>query len=268
MNYHLILGEMEYVLLMKIGIIGYGHVGMAMHKLFADAIIYDKFKNINSIDDINSCDVAFVCVPTPSNTDESCDTSIVESVIMECEASLIIIRSTVTVGFTTEMVKKYNKRIVFQPEYYGETVAHPFADLANQNWLCFGGEEESVNMAIDVYKTVVNSSVYIYQGTSEEMELAKYLENSFLATKVIFFNEFHELCNKMNINFNKVREFVTADPRIGRSHTFVYKDNPGFGGSCLPKGTNAITKQANDLGVSMDVLKAVISKNKKIRNDS
>ena len=98
---------------MKIGIIGCGHVGSAMIELFKDAVVYDKNKNIGSQKEINACDVAFVCVPTPMAKDGSCDTSIVEEVISWCECKCIVLRSTIRIGFTREMSEKYNKTIVF-----------------------------------------------------------------------------------------------------------------------------------------------------------
>ena len=62
-----------------------------------------------------------------------------EEVIKQLDVSLIIIRSTVYIDFTDEMMAKYAKEIVFQPEYYGETVDHPFTNLAHRKWLSFGG---------------------------------------------------------------------------------------------------------------------------------
>lgn len=247
---------------MKIGIIGLGHVGTAMSLLFKDAVIYDKLKNIGTIKEINECDTAFICVPTPMNEDGSCDTSIVEEVIGWCTCKLLILRSTVRIGFTSEMAKKYNRNIVFQPEYYGETVAHPFADLSDRNWLSFGGTKEAINLAIETYKTVVNSNVRILQGTSEEVEMAKYMENAFLGTKVIFCNEMYQICKKLGIDYNQVREIWTADPRIGTSHTFVYDDKPGYGGSCLPKDISSIQKQGKENGCDMTLIDAVVEKNK------
>ncbi|MBO6073016.1 hypothetical protein J6P59_05360 [bacterium] len=123
---------------MKVAIIGYGHVGKAMHNLFKGALLYDvkameKVK-LASKQEINTCDAAFICVPTPMNSENgSCITNLVEDVISWCTCPLLIIRSTVPVGFTKSMVKKYHKQIVFQPEYYGETVAHPFVDLTKRN---------------------------------------------------------------------------------------------------------------------------------------
>ena len=133
---------------MKIGIVGYGHVGQAMHGLFKDAVIYDKYKTIGTQASINECDAVFVCVPTPQGDNGICDTSIVEEVIGWLSTPLIILRSTVSVGFTDSMMNKYHKEIVFQPEYYGETVAHPFADLNDRTWLSFGGTRKGIDLAI------------------------------------------------------------------------------------------------------------------------
>ena len=250
---------------MKIGIIGCGHVGGAMHELFKDAIVYDKLKGIGSKQEINQCDLAFVCVPTPMSKDGSCDTSMVEEVISWCECKCLVLRSTVRVGFTAEMRKKYNKEIVFQPEYYGETVDHPFANLSIREWLTFGGTKSGINLAIKAYQTVVNSNIRIYQCTSEEAEMAKYMENAFLAMKVTFCNEMFDLCQKIGVDYNSVREIWTADKRIGTSHTFVFENNRGFGGSCFPKDIASLAFQGEQAGSDVSLLKAVIEKNKQYR---
>ena len=250
---------------MKVGIVGYGHVGQAMHQLFKNAVIFDLHKNIGSIEDVNLCDAAFICVPTPMDADGSCHTDIVEGVIKECECNLLILRSTIPVGFTRKMAEKYQKNIVFQPEYYGETVAHPFANLSERQWLAFGGTREAIHLAIKIYQQVVNSNVRIYQAASDEVEMAKYMENAYLATKVIFCNEFHQICQKMGVDYHQVREIWTADPRVGTSHTFVYENNLGYGGSCLPKDIASIQKQARDNDCDTTLMDAVINKNLKLR---
>ncbi len=248
---------------MKIGIIGLGHVGTAMYKLFKDAVVYDKYKNLGSQEEINKCDAAFVCVPTPKSVDGTCDTSAVDEVLEWCNCKVIILRSTVRVGYTREMAERFHKNIVFQPEYYGETVAHPFASLSDRNWLSFGGSQEAIDLAIDAYKTVINSNVRIYQARADEVEMAKYMENAFLATKVIFINEMYDVCEKLGLNYNQVREIWTADPRIGTSHTFIYKDNRGYGGSCLPKDISELHELEKQNGIDDSLINAVIEKNKK-----
>ena len=253
---------------MKIGIVGYGHVGEAMHELFKDAIIYDKFKNFGTREEINGCDTVFVCVPTPQAKDGLCDTSIVEEVLEWVDVPLIILRSTVYVGFTDKMMQKYKKEIVFQPEYYGETVAHPFADLNDRSWLSFGGTTKGINLAIRTYQTVVNSNVKIYQADAKSVEFAKYMENAFLAAKVIFCNEMYDIACALGADYNLAREVWIADPRIGSSHTFVYQDNRGYGGSCLPKDISAIVSQAKEFHVDTTLLNGVIAKNAKYKKNN
>lgn len=246
---------------MKIGIIGDGHVGGAMKNLFKSACVYDPYKNEGTKEEINQCDVAFICVPTPMAEDGSCDASAVEEVISWCEARLMVIRSTVWVGFTKAMKDKYNKRIVFQPEYYGETVAHPFADLSTRQWLSFGGSAKDVALAVQAYQTVMTSNVEIHQVGESEAEMAKYMENSFFAAKVTFVNEIYDLCEKLGVDYEQAREIWVADPRIGKSHTFVYPDNRGYGGHCLPKDISALRKQFEDNGVDCTMIKGIMKKN-------
>lgn len=248
--------------MMKVGIIGYGHVGKAMHNLFKDALIYDKYLNKGSIEEINiNCDVAFICVPTDENKDGSCDTSIVEEIIKSLKVRLIIIRSTVYVGFTKKMIDKYNKEIVFQPEYYGETVNHPLTDLRKREWLSFGGTQEGINLAIKTYQKVMNSNVQILQSDPNSAEMAKYMENAFLATKVIFCNEMYDIAKKLGADYNLSREMWAVDSRIGYSHSFVYEDKRGFDGKCLPKDLASLIYQAKNNFVDFTLIEAVAKKN-------
>lgn len=180
----------------KIGIVGRGHVGTAMNEIFPDAIIYDGPLAIGKKEDINQCDVVFVCVPTPMKEDGSCDVSIVESVLKWVNATVIVLRSTVPVGFTETQSKKLNKKIVFQPEYYGETVAHPFADLRYRQWITLGGNSEDIELVVEAYQTVYTSEVLINIVDAKTAELAKYMENCYLAAKVTFCNEFYDLAKK------------------------------------------------------------------------
>ena len=91
--------------------------------------------------------------------------------------------------------------------------------------------------------------------------MAKYMENSYFATKVVFCNEMFDLCQKLNIDYNVVREIWTTDPRIGKYHTFVYEGNRGYGGSCLPKDIASIREQGKANSCDMTLIDAVIQKN-------
>src|SRR5581483_6667946 len=121
----------------KVAIIGYGHVGKSMHKIFPDAFIYDPF--IEEYQDtqrlINKeCDLAIICVWTGSNKDGSCDTSIVESSVAWLKTPLILIKSTVEPGTTNRLKQEYKKRICFSPEYFGEFSYWTPTDWSPEGW--------------------------------------------------------------------------------------------------------------------------------------
>lgn len=246
----------------KIGIIGMGHVGSVMKALFSDAVVYDEIKQIGTREKINQCKVTFICVPTPQAADGSCDTSIVEYVLDWVESDIIVLRSTIPVGFTDEYIRHTGKRLVFQPEYYGETYAHPFADPRNRSWITLGGSDVDTAVVAQTYQRVFTSELIIHQVDARTAELAKYMENSFLATKVTFCNLFYDIAIALGVDYNKLRETWLLDPRIGRSHTFVYEENRGFGGSCLPKDLSSIITQTQEVGVDATLLKAVQNMNR------
>lgn len=252
--------------MMNIGIVGYGHVGKAIHVLFPEAVVYDAPMQMGSQAEVNACDMVFVCVPTPSLPSGKCDTSIVEEVILWLTAKVIVIRSTIPVGFTDALKERTGKRIVFQPEYYGETVDHHFSDLRHRTWLTFGGASADVSLVIRAYQQVYNAEVRIRQTDARTAEMAKYMENCFLALKVSFCNEFYDIAGAHGVDYNELREVWLEDPRIGRSHTFVYEDNRGYGGKCLPKDVHALISMADDKDVNADLMKMVQRKNNALRS--
>ena len=87
--------------------------------------------------------------------------------------------------------------------------------------------------------------------------MAKYMTNAFLAVKVTFANEVYDLCHVMDIDYDKVRDTVTADMRIGDSHFDVHTDGyRGYGGSCLPKDAKALLELGERMQVPLRLLRA------------
>ena len=253
---------------MKVAIIGAGAVGRGMAQLFPDAVLFDEPKGIGTREQVNACDAAFVCVPTPRAEDGSCDTSIVEDVVAWVEAPLIVIRSTVSVGTTARLAAKHPKKsIVFQPEYGpAETPDHPFNDLRKVRWIILGGDRVATSRAVRLWQDVYNADVVIQQTTAETAELCKYMENAFLATKVTFCNEFFDIAQRLGIDYNELRELWLLDPRIGKSHTFVFPDKRGYAGKCLPKDMDAVIAAAEGAGYDPQFLKAVAASNERMRS--
>jgi UDPglucose 6-dehydrogenase len=247
----------------RVGVVGAGVVGTAMQRLFGpETVMYDPKPGCpQDKGAINSCDAVFICVPTPMKHDGSCDTSIVEEAVSWVEAPLIVLRSTVSPGTTDRLREKYNKHVVFQPEYLGETPAHVFGDLAERSFIVLGGAQEDTSRVADLYKHHHNSMVYFYFCDATMAEVAKYMENSFYAVKVTFVNEFYDIAKVFGVDYNLLREIWLADTRISRDHTFVYPEARGFSGKCLPKDVNAIVKSCGDRGYDAALLKATLKIN-------
>ncbi len=254
---------------MKVGIVGAGAVGMAVAELFPSHELYDEPKGIGTRAAVNACDLAFVCVPTPSSEDGSCDTSIVEDVVRWLETPTIVIRSTVSVGTSRRLATTYKKDIVFQPEYGpAETPDHPFNDLRNIRWVILGGELGPAKSVLRAWQSVYSSDITVRFTTWEAAELAKYMENAFLAMKVTFCNEFFGIAQRAGVDYDELRELWLMDPRIGRTHTWVLPDKRGFGGKCLPKDLDAIIRTAEELGHDPALLRQVARSNAISRESS
>lgn len=258
-------------MLKKIGIVGGGVVGKAMYKLCGNnAIIYDPYlrDNITTPSEINLCDIAFICVPTPMKEDGDCDVSIVEQCVSWIECPLIVIRSTIEPGTTDRLKKIHNKRIVFQPEYLGETTSHVFVDMGSRPFAVLGGDTSDTSAVADFYKQYYNSYMSFFFCDALTAELCKYMENAFFAVKVTFVNEFYDIARAHGVDFNLLREMWLADVRVSRDHTFVYPDNRGFSGKCLPKDCNAIVKSSEKRGYSPKFMKYCLEVNDIFRSNN
>jgi len=247
----------------KVGIAGYGWVGKAMEKLFPEAVIFDPFLNMGSKEELNKCDVCFVCVPTPCPDEGKLDTSVVEEVVSWCKCPLLVIRSTVNPGTCDHLAVKYNKRIVMQPEYLGETVSHPMTDQKARPFVIIGGELFNRRELINLYQSVYNASVTIRQVTLREAEIIKLTENRAIAFKVAQCQELYDVCEKDGTDYYTIREAVYGDdPRFNLWWSFVFPDKRGFNSKCIPKDIYAWCAWAESTGYKPVVTRAILEKNK------
>lgn len=233
-----------------------------MLELFPESTVYDEPLNIGTRALVNFCEVAFVCVPTPNLHDGSLDVSIVEDVVSWCEADLIVLRSTVNPG-TADKLKTLGKRIVTQPEYLGETTAHPLLDQGNRPFMVLGGEPEDRRKVIEVYQEVYNANISIRQVTNTEAEIIKLSENRAIAFKVAQCQELYDACEAAGADYYTIREAVYGDdPRFNLWHTFVYPEKRGMESKCIPKDVYAWAAWAESLGYNPAITKALLKKNK------
>ena len=261
----------------NIGIIGQGFVGTATYeglKEHFDVYTYDKFlkEKSNCADMKDVCQkakIVFVCLPTPMKKDGSCDLSILQQVVKNINTykleNIVVIKSTIPPGTTTKFNKECkNIQIVFNPEFLTE--ANYIDDFKNQNRIIIGGPRPASTLVKNMFRKVFQEVPIIKTG-SDTAESIKYFINTFLATKVSFSNEFKQICDKVDVDYDKVVEYALYDERLGRSHFSAPGPDgrSGFGGSCFPKDINALIYYASEVGVNTPVLSGAWEKNLEVR---
>ena len=262
--------------MLKLGIIGKGFVGSAVANGFnkdCEQVIVDPKYTDNTLEDVLDCKLIFVCVPTPVAEDGSCDVSIVDDVLIELSMrdfkGVVAVKSTIIPDYLHEFKKAYDLKIVYNPEFLTEANAN--ADFKNPPFQVFGGKWRDCEVVEKAYLRY--SSVRIVPTFKVDLttaSLLKYTINSWLATKVTFFNELkqlHELGSSM-VSWEQFTDMLSRDERVGKSHMQVPGPDgePGFGGHCLPKDTEALLNYANKKNIKMSVLRKAVSTNKKIRD--
>jgi UDPglucose 6-dehydrogenase len=215
---------------------------------------------------MRAVDLEFICVGTPANPDGTCDLSQVEAAVAQSTAPLVVLKSTVPAGTTESLAAKFGSRLVFSPEFVGEgAMSSPFwNDRDGIPFTIVGGEQHDVAEVVALLSVLDQEQRNYFGCAAREAELIKYSVNCFLATKVAFFNEIHDLTVAVGADWDRVREGMLLDPRIGESHTVVTEER-GFGGRCFPKDTAALLHQAESLGVELDVLRAAVQANARMR---
>ncbi len=265
-----------------VAIIGHGYVGKAVRSFFEghfNVLVFDVAQPDISVSEaeINKkADLAVICVPTPMSDDGTADLAMVEKSVSWLKTPLILIKSTIPPGTTATLSKKYKKSIAFSPEYIGEgNYVIPFwkgypdpHDMKRHDFVIVGGDKKVTSKIMLFFKTVLGAEPRYFETDSTTAELVKYMENSFLATKVTFCNEFFDIAKGLGVDYNELRELWLLDGRVGRSHTVVFEDRRGFGGKCLPKDVTALVKASTKAGYKPKLLTAVLDTNKEIRKNN
>jgi len=270
----------------KIGIIGYGYVGKAFAEFFKhhyETYVYDVIEpeiladklTFATRDQINDCDLGVVCVPTPRGENGECELTYVEETFTWLNTPLILLKSTVEIGTTDRLKEQYGKRIVFSPEYVGESTyftPYPYdfhKEVCKTPWFTFGGDPSDTTQMINFYLPITGPVKTYTQCTAKEAEMAKYMANTYFASKVIFCYEMEQICTASGIDFNTVRELWLQDNRINKMHTAVFTDKTHedprcFGGKCFPKDISALVEYAKKSGYNAKFLEEVQDSNHRI----
>ncbi|KKK85252.1 hypothetical protein LCGC14_2775150, partial [marine sediment metagenome] len=145
-----------------IAIVGVGWVGKSMHRIFPDAVLFDEPHGIGTREDVNGCDIALICVPTPSLPNGECDLSIIRDVVSWIDGPIICIKGAVLPGTVAALLEEHpTKRVVISPEYIGEgptwngTIDGTFSqDYTPEQWpfILVGGEEEAATVVLAAFE--------------------------------------------------------------------------------------------------------------------
>jgi nucleotide sugar dehydrogenase len=274
-----------------IGIIGSGVVGISTGLGFGElghnVIFYDisdtkinELKNLNlkvanNLNElITTTDISFVCVNTPTINGMQDLTQIFSVAFSIAEAlsnmnnyHLVVFRSTILPGTMKKIVKNienYCKKergkdydVCYNPEFVREKTS--LEDFRKPDRVVIGEDRERVSYPLQIIYQ--NFTENIITTTFETAEMIKYVSNCFLALKISFFNEIGLLCNNLGIDDKIVSHAVSLDKRIGEYGSIFGKP---FGGTCLPKDTEAFISLINSFGGKSGILQGMLDVNEKI----
>jgi UDPglucose 6-dehydrogenase len=274
----------------KLGIIGTGMVGGALHRYFAEfrpnpLFSYDKFQKRGSADEVNEADIIFICVPTPFEEGKGFDLSAVNDAVGNVRGKkIIVIKSTVVPGTTEKLQEQYpDHTFLCNPEFLThnpEKGSHhtlsrvaPLTSEQDMNYpdrqiVGYTRKPESYEVS-GVIMNLLPLAPFSRIMSATEAEMVKYFGNTWFATKVAFANLIYDLCQALGIDYDTVKEAAAADKRIGPSHLEVWhRGYRGYGGTCLPKDIRAFIQFADERGVDLAIHKVVEEYNNKLRKEN
>lgn len=253
---------------MKIGIIGKGTVGTAvsdgLQQIGHDLLCHDIRDAHSSVEDVCLAEIVFVCVPTDSLEDGACDISQVVKVVQELDnqryPGIVVIKSTVPPGTTQGLINRYpDLTLAFVPEFLRAKSA--LTDFVDQHdVLIVGCHDRAVyEKILACHAFIPHDSAWVTPG---EAEMTKYFSNLYNAMRITFANGMFEMCQALDIDYQKVLFAVTKRSQIGQEYLRCSSAFRGFGGHCLPKDAAAFERLRQDLGLDhVTLFRAMIEDN-------
>ena len=240
-------------------------------ELLAKQVKNGKLRFTTNFQEIEDCDLHFICVGTPQSADSlAADLTYVKSAFIEVakvakSGSLLVGKSTVPVGTAQELAKNLppHLELAWNPEFLREGFA--VEDTLKPNRLVVGVTSDRAEALLkEVYAKNINDGTPWVRADLPTSELVKVAANSFLATKISFINAMAEICEAAGGDVTVLAKAIGYDPRIGNR---FLQAGIGFGGGCLPKDIRAFMARAEELGASqsLEFLREIDSINTRAR---
>lgn len=236
---------------LRIGIWGYGVTGGALGSWLAQntkhaILAKDPAKELDA--DMSGINVAFLCVPVPTDKDGTQDIEILKEVVGEVPAGVpIFVRSTVLPGTCRRLSIRHRRPVYAMPEFLTERRA--YQDMCDLPVICGGGK--------DILEQVFEGQKQIREMLNEEAELSKYTHNCFGAVKINYFNIIRAIADSMGCDYMTVVRGAMITGFINEEWTRVPGPDGryGFGGKCLPKDLKAFASYAEQYRSLSNVVK-------------
>ncbi len=259
---------------MNVSLVGVGFVGGALQKSFESrgqkVVVYDKYKNLGKFENLLDSDMVFLCLPSLFVDGFGYDLSAIHDTCRKLAAAkykgLVVLKSTVEPGTTEKLEKIFGLQFAYNPEFL--TARTAFEDFDNQKHIVIGFNSDEPTQLITLFQSLYPQAL-ISKSSTSEAEAMKIFCNCFYAQKVMIFNEFYFVAQKMGMDFELIKEMMFKNGWINPMHTQVPGPDGKFcySGACFPKDTQALRKFMESLGTPNEVLSAAISERNKIRKD-
>lgn len=258
----------------KIGVIGCGVVGSAVshgfQRLGHSVVCHDKKFDNTSVQDVCDSRVVFICAPTPSKEDGSCNIDIVKEIIQELfdanYEGIICIKSTVPPG-TTQHFKEYfsTENICFVPEFLRERCA--ISDFVDNHDVCIiGADGPDAQEQYEIIKECHGSLPDQFSHLSpKEAEFCKYFNNCYNALLITFANSFYTICKEVGVDYAAVKGACIKRKHINDIYLDCNENMRGFGGVCLPKDTKAMDHLCKANNTDVHLFENILEENEKYK---
>lgn len=246
----------------RIAIMGTGMVGGTLARFFETQSVavglYDPPKGLQDVSLLAAADVIFIAVPTPYYLDRAgFDDSFLRAAIeaIPVAGKTIVLKSTILPGTTERFQSMYSQhRFLFNPEFLTESTAD--FDMQHPNRQIIGVTAQSREDAAAVLELLPRAP-FEKVIPATEAELVKYFGNAFYALKVAYANQMFDVCQKLGLDYDLIKECAKAEPMVGGTHLeVIHKGYRGYGGKCLPKDTRSIIQLAKQHGIDLTLLAA------------